>query len=412
MNKLVSKIAWLWFTTVLCLAAFGHAATLNGYYEPLSSETAVNANTDIDRQCTLPGGAGGFCKFTANGNYHSIEGISGVDNFILFHSPNATLGFSAELDMGVVRGCSPTCGVNGEGVSTLVHGIPFGLGQITTNQTWAFSNSCGATYIPTNTNAGTPLADQQSTHIVIVATPPNHFTIAGSNMPGCNLDCTSCYSNVNWEISDGGTSFNSSFYKFASGMIWNPNDGHTFDLETTNETAKEFDQGLKDFASGLGFKTPASQTFFTLIAIGLSEVTMAFLTGFFGEGKWRIWVIHGVAASVGIICVLLGYTQFWVVCVAIVLATTIVSGGRETIDTFKKLAKAGVKYAAARIGARSGAIPEGADAEVMGGSVEDVEDNDPEQANEDAKLAAESDDVQESIDAENEEAEEDGGDGS
>lgn len=115
------------------------------------------------------------------------------------------------------------------------------------------------------------------------------------------------------------------------------NDGNgTFTLPTQNLPA-EFDTGIKGFASGLGFMTPESQLLFALILIGLSEIGMAFFTGFFGEGKWKIWTIHAIASSVGVICVLLGYLQFWICLVAIVLGSTIVTGGRETLNTFKGL---------------------------------------------------------------------------
>lgn len=118
--------------------------------------------------------------------------------------------------------------------------------------------------------------------------------------------------------------------------VWNNGNGTFFINETI--TAAEFDEGLKDFASGLGFITDESKALFAILLIALTIIAMAFLTSFFGEGKWRIWTIHGIASGVGVVCVLLGYTEFWILVVGLVLSTTVVTGGRETVNTFKSLA--------------------------------------------------------------------------
>lgn len=99
----------------------------------------------------------------------------------------------------------------------------------------------------------------------------------------------------------------------------------------------EFDQGLQDFAIGLGFRTPESQILFSLILIGLSELLMAFLTSFFPDGKYKIWIIHGVASSVGIIVVLIGYLDLWIFLCAFVLSCTITMGAREALNTFRRI---------------------------------------------------------------------------
>lgn len=105
-----------------------------------------------------------------------------------------------------------------------------------------------------------------------------------------------------------------------------------------NETVtnvEDFDQGIQDFAESLGFITPESKLFFALILIGLTEIIMALLVGFFAPGKWQIWAIHSVAVAVGVIVVLIGYMEFWIMVIGTVMSTSVVGGVRETLNTFK-----------------------------------------------------------------------------
>ncbi len=139
-------------------------------------------------------------------------------------------------------------------------------------------------------------------------------------------------------------------------IILNLNDGATFEIDdSVPNVGSELDQGLKDVAAGIGFRSPESQMMFSMILIALSEIGMAYLTGFFSPGKWQNWVIHTIAATIGIVVVLLGYLEFWILLVAIVLGTTIVNGGRETLNTFRSLAAS----ARSRLAGDAGAKPEG-----------------------------------------------------
>lgn len=137
----------------------------------------------------------------------------------------------------------------------------------------------------------------------------------------------------------GGTSINNDSRSWDN-YVLNLNNGATFTIEEPTETlvGAEFDSGLTDFATGIGFRTEESKLMFSLILIAITEIIMAFLVGFFSPGKWQVWSIHAVAATVGTICWLLGYLNDWILIVGIVLGTTITNGARESINTFKSLA--------------------------------------------------------------------------
>jgi hypothetical protein len=125
-----------------------------------------------------------------------------------------------------------------------------------------------------------------------------------------------------------------------SNMIYNINDGHTFNLTvaaTVNQPA-EFDSGLKAFFIGLGFITPESQFLVCLLLIALATIGAAFITSFMGEGPGRNWIIFGTGCLVGIFCVLLSFVPLWEYILSLVLGTVAVRGGTEFINTFKNLA--------------------------------------------------------------------------
>ncbi len=258
-----------------------------------------------------------------------------------------------------------------------IHGLTVRITTTVTNQ-WACSFPGSGGFVQILDNSLDASGSFTITYNNVTNSVGSHDSFCGSFSATTAGPKTNTGASVTFSVAAGGNGLG---FGSLGRMFYDGNDGHTFDLDDNEGEASEFDEGLKDFASGLGFVTPQSQTFFALILIAITEIVMAFFTGFFGEGKWRIWVIHGVASAVGVICVLLDYMEFWVLIVAIVLATSIVSGGRETINTLKKLASGVVRSAKSQFGKKavdteSGATVEADDFEDGLTEIEGADDED------------------------------------
>lgn len=273
------------------------------------------------------------------------------------YTPTATTPWEFDMVVCAYRVCSPCTGTSlGGGIGSVspaffnylvewrsattglrvvaqATGLPSGTttsGSCITDTTSLTSNIVTVQIVWTYDGASTVKVVASGYTSCTYTCPSNCFTLpfgfvttAAANIHGRNLVCTGTPS-----VCDGGSIEN---------FIWNPNNGHTFTLSGSNVTAEEFDSGLSGFATSLGFITTESKTFFSLIIIAVTEIVMAFFVGFFGEGRWKIWTIHGIACLAGVFCVLMGWLQFWMLLCAMVVATTTMSGGRELINTFKKL---------------------------------------------------------------------------
>lgn len=104
----------------------------------------------------------------------------------------------------------------------------------------------------------------------------------------------------------------------------------------TSEFAEptDFDSGLVAVTQSIGFVTPVSEMFLTLILVGLATVLSAkFTTGF--EGKIRVWFIHGVVVAVGVFTIAVGYLDVWKFLLALTLSTVVHKGTSEILDLIR-----------------------------------------------------------------------------
>lgn len=401
MRKLVPIVLVL---VLLTLSQVVQAVTYNGYYEdfsgdfgnPTSNWYVATFNNDQSAQF---GARNGRIENNHQGPLISCASVCAFTplNATLFSTNNWTIEFdmgfeafqtsetNANCDISLVASFYTSGGTN-------VGSVSIGTGP-DTGGTPSAGNPCDSSFVSSSFCNPTPnyvsgFTPSISRHIVLSYNTVTDFLTFENPLYSCTVSFVSAQ-NIRSVMGAGisiGTGFalDTGYY---DNLIVNLNNGATFDIDETAGQAPEFDQGLQDFASGLGFVTPQSQTFFALILIGLSEIVLAFMTGFFGDGKWRIWVIHGVAGAVGVVCVLLGYVQFWVLIVALVLATTVVSGGRDTLNTLKKLASGGAQklrssFGAKAVDAETGAAVEADDLDVgmteIEGSKEEIEAEAPE----------------------------------
>jgi hypothetical protein len=306
------------------------ATTFNGYYKGFPNQ----ANLTSDTVWTVQN----IGRFSVHSPNKYQGDAQGSDTLGITKPYNATIGYSGEGDFGMTDICLPSCSGNGFGITLTVAGVSFSMSKNTANSTIQLSDPCGSNYVAYIA----PSFGSFNAHVVVsYVAPGTQVSFGGTGgFQGCTITCASCLSNYpNWGVQNIAVQDNTKGIVFTGGWIWNPNDGSTFSLNsTTTVEPSEFDTGLKSFATGLGFISPESQLLFALILIGITEIIMAFFTGFFGEnGKWKLYTIHGVASVFGAICTLLGYLPFFVLIIAIVMGTTMVQGGRETFNTFKAI---------------------------------------------------------------------------
>lgn len=105
---------------------------------------------------------------------------------------------------------------------------------------------------------------------------------------------------------------------------------------TVNEPT-EFDSGLIAFITGLGFVTPESQFFFSLILVGITLVSGGVGLKFMAPGRLKFGLVAGLTVLVGVFCVVLSMFELWMFVLAIVLAGTILKGSGEVRNTFREL---------------------------------------------------------------------------
>jgi hypothetical protein len=108
-------------------------------------------------------------------------------------------------------------------------------------------------------------------------------------------------------------------------------------VEPVPDEPAEFDSGLVTFISGLGFITPASQFFFSLILVGIATVAGGVTLKFMAPGRMKLIVVLSVAALTGAFCAILGFFDLWMFLLAIVLAGTIVKGAGEVRNTWREV---------------------------------------------------------------------------
>jgi hypothetical protein len=99
----------------------------------------------------------------------------------------------------------------------------------------------------------------------------------------------------------------------------------------------DFDSGLLEAITGLGFITPESQFFFAIIAVGITTVATGVLLKFMAPGRLKVLLIQVAAMLVGIFCVLLAMFDLWMFVVAAVLAGTILKGSQEARNTWAQM---------------------------------------------------------------------------
>lgn len=404
---------------ILCILVFipiASAQTFDGYLETFDTQPPTPTPTAwYTWSCSQP--PGGTCDWTVETTNKQLEnnihagGHSGATVGLTTTVNNQDWNFYVEYQLNRDATDHRTSMAITFGASQFVS---ISLGGNTPFQSFVSTfGQCNDGFSQEVTSSPPVLALSVSGTISIrythATTQMSFFNDNGINSHGCSLNGVVNQDNV------ASFRFDAAEYELAGdsrydNLVWNINNGATFTLEQEPVTATgaEFDEGLRDLATGVGFKSPESQLLFAIILIGLSEIGMAFFVGFMGPGKWQNWVIHTVAACVGIIMVLLTYLEFWILLVGIVLATTIVNGGRETLNTFRGLAsfkKTGASptvaaATAGQDGPRDAALrPELAgDMDTTEGEQEDSAESEPEEESE-SEPVAESESSVESGDA-------------
>lgn len=112
----------------------------------------------------------------------------------------------------------------------------------------------------------------------------------------------------------------------------------------------EFDAGFVAFVTDLGFASPQSQMFFTLILIGVVTVSGGAATRWMTPGKAKNWTTMSLGLLVAVFCVFMAFLQLWMMVLASVLGIFIVAGNKEIVNTYH-----GIK---ARVEALRGAEPD------------------------------------------------------
>lgn len=99
----------------------------------------------------------------------------------------------------------------------------------------------------------------------------------------------------------------------------------------------EFDSGLLAFITGLGFRTPESQFFFSLILVGITTVSTGVGLKFMAPGRLKLILTGGLAALVACFCVILAMFDLWMLVLALVLGGSTVMGTKEFTNTWREL---------------------------------------------------------------------------
>lgn len=337
MNRYVSAMVFL----IALLLSLPPTQAFSGYFEPFTTcvQPAFYSSFDLGSQ---------VCNGTLTVNSTPLS-----DSRIFLTNPIGAVNYTFDIDYSISRSCVDSQGAGGTQCTSGVCDAPgiaitfqTSQGGATTQMlllSYACSGGSGKFFqvtlnCPTNFYSNSNPGDvslSHSGHIVINYNTVGQMWNMATDAGGCSGTGTGIAvialrpgPTNNWNKTRDSVYFDN--------LVWNDGNG-TFNL-TTQIPPAEFDTGIKNLAAGLGFISLESQLLFSLILIGLSEIAMAYFTGFFADGKWKVWTIHSVASTVGVICVLLGYLQFWILIIAIVLGGTIVSGGRETLNTFRSLA--------------------------------------------------------------------------
>lgn len=114
-------------------------------------------------------------------------------------------------------------------------------------------------------------------------------------------------------------------------------DGTIADLPPEITEPGEFDSGLIAFITGLGFVTPASQFFFSIILVGIATVSGGVALKFMAPGRMKVVLVASIAVLVGTFCTVLQLFDLWIFVLAAVLAGTIIKGAGEVRNTWREI---------------------------------------------------------------------------
>lgn len=331
------------------------ATTVNGY---ISSDTSWYA---IGGACATPAN----CAWTASSGQlvNTGPGAGNIEYDLVAPIANSMVGdWSVQTTWTLTRAVVPATSNSGSCTTNLglrecdggiivsiagstsvggTEGWGNANGQYNTNPTDSFVSSfaCGFMAVPDT-------GGSQSGIIVVQFTKATNTATIQDGLHSCtsvNANYAT-FNKISFSALDcfvGGTiggKLNSCSVSLGT-TVMNINDGHTFTItDTTGVQPAEFDTGLKATVSGLGFATPQSQFLFVLIMVALGTILASAATAFFGDGRGRIWMIHGFACLIGIFAVLLSFMQLWSYSLALILGTISSRGGAEFINTYRQLA--------------------------------------------------------------------------
>lgn len=100
---------------------------------------------------------------------------------------------------------------------------------------------------------------------------------------------------------------------------------------------EDFGGGMTQFISGLGFVTPASQFFFSLILVGIATVSGGVGLKFMAPGRMKLIIILSIAGLVGAFCAILQLFDLWIFVLSAVLGATVVKGAGEVRNTWREI---------------------------------------------------------------------------
>lgn len=96
----------------------------------------------------------------------------------------------------------------------------------------------------------------------------------------------------------------------------------------------EFDVGLEGTIAEFGFVSAESQMLFSMILVGMITVATGAGTKLLGSGKWKNWILLSTGILIGVMAVIIGFLDLWVMIVATMLGVFAVRGGGEAKNTF------------------------------------------------------------------------------
>lgn len=102
---------------------------------------------------------------------------------------------------------------------------------------------------------------------------------------------------------------------------------------------QEFDTGLVGFVQGLGFISAESLMLACIVCVGLVTVATGSLTKWMSPGRFKNYLMLGLAIGVGIFTGVLFNVELWMLTTGIILSIFIVRGGGEIRNTLHNIRK-------------------------------------------------------------------------